>query len=90
MCETSISCHQALRSNIGELVESIEVENAKVEQLRKRVGASTGETLDRQEELLKQLNGEVIYGHYFTVYWGQVGFRVRSAGSTDKQAPIKC
>lgn len=50
---------QALRSNISELVESIEVEEAKAEQLRKRIAASTGDTLDRQEELLRQLNKEV-------------------------------
>lgn len=50
---------QALRSNIRELVDSIEVEEAKAEQLRKRIAASTGDTLDRQEELLRQLNKEV-------------------------------
>ncbi|CAN0022944.1 unnamed protein product, partial [Discosporangium mesarthrocarpum] len=50
---------QALRANIEELVESIHVEDAKAEQLRKRIAASTGDTLDRQEELLKQLNDEV-------------------------------
>ncbi|CAM9520668.1 unnamed protein product [Ectocarpus sp. 4 AP-2014] len=50
---------QALRSNIRELVDSIDVEEAKAEQLRKRIAASTGDTLDRQEELLKQLNKEV-------------------------------
>ncbi|CAM9243189.1 unnamed protein product, partial [Hapterophycus canaliculatus] len=50
---------QALRSNIRELVDSIEVEDAKAEQLRKRIAASTGDTLDRQEELLRQLNKEV-------------------------------
>lgn len=57
------SRHQALRSNISELVESIEVEETKAEQLRKRIGASTGETLDRQEELLKELNKEVMYDY---------------------------
>lgn len=51
---------QALRSNIRELVDSIDVEEAKAEQLRKRIAASTGDTLDRQEELLKQLNKEVL------------------------------
>ncbi|CAM9608550.1 unnamed protein product [Ectocarpus sp. 13 AM-2016] len=50
---------QVLRSNIRELVDSIDVEEAKAEQLRKRIAASTGDTLDRQEELLKQLNKEV-------------------------------
>eukprot|EP00752_Nemacystus_decipiens_P006857 g6159.t1 len=50
---------QALRSNIRELVDNIEVEEAKAEQLRKRIAASTGDTLDRQEELLRQLNKEV-------------------------------
>lgn len=50
---------QALRSNISELVDSIQVEEAKAEQLRKRIAASTGDTLDRQEELLRQLNKEV-------------------------------
>lgn len=50
---------KTLRSNISELVESIEVEEAKAEQLRKRIAASTGDTLDRQEELLRQLNKEV-------------------------------
>eukprot|EP00904_Undaria_pinnatifida_P004217 jgi/Undpi1/13797/HiC_scaffold_9.g03448.m1 len=50
---------QTLRSNISELVHSIEVEEAKAEQLRKRIAASTGDTLDRQEELLRQLNKEV-------------------------------
>ncbi|CAM9780752.1 unnamed protein product, partial [Pylaiella littoralis] len=49
----------ALRCNIRELVDSIEVEEAKAEQLRKRIAASTGDTLDRQEELLRQLNKEV-------------------------------
>lgn len=53
------SLYQALRSNIRELVDSIEVEEAKAEQLRKRIAASTGDTLDRQEELLRQLNKEV-------------------------------
>lgn len=71
-------------------MESIEVEETKVEQLRKRVGASTGETLDRQEELLKQLNEEVIDGYSFTVYWRQVDVRVRSAQSSVRQARIKC
>ena len=52
---------KTLRSNISELVESIEVEEAKAEQLRKRIAASTGDTLDRQEELLRQLNKEVRY-----------------------------
>ncbi|CAM9659773.1 unnamed protein product, partial [Sphacelaria rigidula] len=50
---------QALRSNIAELVESIHVEEAKAEQLSKRIAASTGDTLDRQEGLLRQLNKEV-------------------------------
>lgn len=40
-------------------MDSIEVEEAKAEQLRKRIAASTGDTLDRQEELLRQLNKEV-------------------------------
>lgn len=35
------------------------MEEAKAEQLRKRIAASTGDTLDRQEELLRQLNKEV-------------------------------
>lgn len=37
------------------------MEEAKAEQLRKRIAASTGGTLDRQEELLRQLNKEVTY-----------------------------
>lgn len=41
-------------------MDSIEVEEAKAEQLRKRIAASTGDTLDRQEELLRQLNKEVL------------------------------
>lgn len=56
---------QALRSNIRELVDSIEVEEAKAEQLRKRIAASTGDTLDRQEELLRQLNKEVQHDNDF-------------------------
>ena len=54
----SVSC-QALRSNISELEESIKAEEAKARQLRKKIAASTGDTLDRQEELLRQLNKEV-------------------------------
>ncbi|CAM9936355.1 unnamed protein product, partial [Ascophyllum nodosum] len=50
---------QALRSNISELEESIKAEEAKARQLRKKIAASTGDTLDRQEELLRQLNKEV-------------------------------
>lgn len=38
------------------------MEEAKAEQLRKRIAASTGDTLDRQEELLRQLNKEVKVG----------------------------
>lgn len=56
---TTCNTPQALRSNIRELVDNIEVEEAKAEQLRKRIAASTGDTLDRQEELLRQLNKEV-------------------------------
>lgn len=58
LATTSVS--QTLRSNIRELVDSIEVEEAKAEQLRRRIAASTGDTLDRQEELLRQLNKEVL------------------------------
>lgn len=50
---------QALRSNIHELEDSIRVEESKADQLRRRIAASTGDTLDRQEELLRQLNKEV-------------------------------
>ncbi|KAG5179125.1 flagellar associated protein, partial [Tribonema minus] len=56
----------ALRSNIGDLVGSIEEERAKAEQLRKRMCATTNTTttgdsftLVQQEELLRQLHGKV-------------------------------
>ncbi|CAM9386911.1 unnamed protein product [Ectocarpus sp. 12 AP-2014] len=67
---------QALRSNIRELVDSIDVEEAKAEQLRKRIAASTGDTLDRQEELLKQLNKEVKH------VYERCGFNASSSPTT--------
>ena len=50
---------EALRGNIGDLVGSIAAEEAKAEQLRRRVAASSGEVLARQEELLAALHAKV-------------------------------
>ncbi|CAM9751470.1 unnamed protein product [Chrysoparadoxa australica] len=58
---------QALQENIDELEGNIKAEEAKAAQLHKRIAASTGDTLDKQEELLQQLHSKATtYSHLLT------------------------
>jgi hypothetical protein len=50
---------QALSESIQQLEAAIAAEQAKADQLRKRIDASAGDTLDKQEDLLQQLHGKV-------------------------------
>lgn len=50
---------EALRTNINDLMCAIAAEGSKAEQLRRRISASTGDTLVRQEQLLEHLHTKV-------------------------------
>jgi Domain of unknown function (DUF4200) len=49
----------ALQSNISQLVASIKAEEARSDQLRRRISASTGDTMIQQEDVLHQLHAKV-------------------------------